>query len=99
MHQVTLDPEEQVKLTWMVDWPEENVFFQVKNGINERFTWFAIGFSRRGELPRTDFCIFQKEKGKIDINIVSHKSLFFPPSMLPSSLTNRPQIGYNSTCQ
>ena len=74
MHQVTLDPEEKVKLTWMVDWPEENVFFQVKNGINERFTWFAIGFSRRGEFPRTDFCIFQKESGKIDINIVSDKS-------------------------
>ena len=53
MHQVTLDPIEKVKLTWMVDWPEKNVFFQLKNGINERFTWFAIGFSRRGDLPLT----------------------------------------------
>lgn len=79
MHQVTLDPVEEVKLTWMVDWPEKNVFFQVKNGINDRFTWFAIGFSRRGEFPRTDFCIFQKEDEKIDINIVSNKSFTLPP--------------------
>lgn len=74
MHSVTLDPIERVKLTWMVDWPEKNVFFQVKNGINERYSWFAVGFSRRGEFPRTDFCIFQRENEKIDINIVSHKS-------------------------
>lgn len=74
MHQVTLDPVEKTRLTWMVDWPEKNVFFQVKNGINEKFSWFAIGFSRRGEFPRTDFCIFQRENGRIDINIVSHKS-------------------------
>jgi hypothetical protein len=53
MHQVTLDPVEKVKLTWMVDWPERNVFFQVKNGINDRYSWFAIGFSRRGEFPLT----------------------------------------------
>lgn len=64
----------------MVDWPEKNVFFQVKNGINERFSWFAIGFSRRGQLPRTDFCIFQRESDRIDINIVSHKSPLLQPA-------------------
>lgn len=53
MHQVTLDPVEKVKFTWMVDWPERNVFFQVKNGINDRYSWFAVGFSRRGEFPLT----------------------------------------------
>lgn len=77
MHQVTLDPSEETKLTWMVDWPERNVFFQVKNGINERYRWFALGFSRRGDFPRTDFCIFQRENGKIDVNAVSHKSNVF----------------------
>jgi hypothetical protein len=84
MHQVTLDAVEKVKLTWMVDWPENNVFFQVKNGINERYSWFAIGFSRRGEFPRTDFCIFQRENEKIDINIVSHKSLLYPTTFSES---------------
>ena len=83
MHQVTLDPVEKVKLTWMVDWPEKNVFFQVKNGINEQYSWFAIGFSRRGEFSRTDFCIFQREKEKIDVNIVSHKSFFHPSLLFP----------------
>lgn len=89
MHQVTLDPVEQVKLTWMVDWPEKNVFFQVKNGISERYSWFAIGFSRRGEFPRTDFCIFQRESERIDINIVSHKS-----PLLLRSTASLLQIGY-----
>ncbi|KAG5682712.1 hypothetical protein PVAND_012046 [Polypedilum vanderplanki] len=70
MHQITLDPVEKVKLTWMVDWPEKNVFFQVKNGINDKFSWFAVGFSRRGDFARTDFCIFQKEENdRIDTNI------------------------------
>lgn len=83
MHQVTLDPVEHVKLTWMVDWPETNVFFQVKNGINEKYSWFAIGFSRRGEFPRTDFCIFQRESERIDVNIVSNKlSLFAIPFLV-----------------
>lgn len=79
MHQQTLDPVEKVKLTWMVDWPEENVFFQIKNGINEKYSWFAIGFSRRGDFPLTDFCIFQRENDeseRIDTNIVSYKSSF-----------------------
>lgn len=89
MHQVTLDPIEKVKLTWMVDWPEKTVFFQVKNGINERYSWFALGFSRRGEFPRTDFCIFQRESEKIDINIVSHKSQFSAVEPRPhSQVTN-----------
>lgn len=75
MHQVTLDPAEQVKLTWMVDWTEKTVFFQVKNGISDKFSWFAVGFSRRGDFPRTDLCIFQRTNDKIDINIVSYKSI------------------------
>lgn len=75
MHQVTLDPVEETRLTWMVDWPEKNVFFQVKNGVNDRYSWFAIGFSRRGDFPRTDFCFFQRDNERVNINIVSDKSL------------------------
>lgn len=71
MHQVTLDPVKQVKLTWMVDWSEKNVFFQLKNGITEKYSWFALGFSARGHFPKTDFCIFQREGEKVDVNIVS----------------------------
>lgn len=82
MHQQTLDPVEKVKLTWMVDWPEKNVFFQVKNGINDKYSWFAVGFSRRGDFPLTDFCIFQRDEGeRIDTNIVSYKSTFLLTSL------------------
>lgn len=77
MHSILLT--EKVKLTWMVDWADREVFFQVKNGINVKYNWFAVGFSRRGDFPRTDFCIFQKshEHDLIDIiNVVSFHSLF-----------------------
>lgn len=67
MHQVTLDPVENVKLTWLVDWSEENVFFHIKNGITRDHQWFAVGFSRRGDFPRTDFCFFQRVHGKINV--------------------------------
>jgi len=87
MHKVTLDPQTSLKLTWMVDFPDETVFFQVKNGITKKYNWFAIGFSRRGELPLTDFCIFQRsgdDDDKIDTIVVSHKFPFTIHSLFPN---------------
>lgn len=66
MHEILIDPLEKVKLTWLVDWSERNVFFHVKNGLIKDYQWFAIGFSMRGDFPNTDFCIFQRtSNGKI----------------------------------
>lgn len=85
MHQVTLDPQEKVKLTWLVDWSERNVFFHVKNGLIKHYRWFAIGFSRRGEFPRTDFCFFQRNNEKTNIHAIvswtSQISSYFLPSI------------------
>lgn len=79
MHQVTLDPVEKVKFTWMVDWPERNVFFQVKNGINDRYSWFAIGFSRRGDFPLT---------GRHEINTFENVRNVFVKKFLTSHKKN-----------
>ncbi|CAO1392504.1 unnamed protein product [Diamesa serratosioi] len=69
MHSITLTDD--VKLTWMVDWADKEVFFQLKNAINEKYNWFAVGFSRRGDFPRTDFCIFQKQHDNDLIDIIN----------------------------
>lgn len=74
MHSITLT--DNVKFTWMVDWADREVFFQVKNGINEKYNWFAVGFSRRGDFPRTDFCIFQKAYEN-DLNDIINVVSFF----------------------
>uniref|UniRef100_A0A182YRD3 DOMON domain-containing protein n=1 Tax=Anopheles stephensi TaxID=30069 RepID=A0A182YRD3_ANOST len=47
------------KLAWMVDWQENEVFFHVNNSFEYgKFQTFAVGFSQRGLLSRTDFCVF-----------------------------------------
>lgn len=60
-HRLTLDPIQNVELLWKIDWDKEIVSFQLLNGIKDTYRWFAIGFSRRGEFPRTDFCILHAE--------------------------------------
>lgn len=95
MHNIKLT--EKVKLTWMVDWADREVFFQVKNGINEKYSWFAVGFSRRGDFPRTDFCIFQKshEQNLIDIiNVVSFSSFLYYVFLSISSLCKHCNHGW-----
>lgn len=63
MHNVILDPVENTSLAWKIDWNRENVLFRL-SGIDMKFKWFAVGFSRRGKFPRTDFCIYQQANGK-----------------------------------
>uniref|UniRef100_A0A182RVP1 DOMON domain-containing protein n=1 Tax=Anopheles funestus TaxID=62324 RepID=A0A182RVP1_ANOFN len=47
------------KLLWMVDWRENEVYFHINNSFEHgKFPTFGIGFSQRGELSRTDFCVF-----------------------------------------
>lgn len=43
----------------MVDWQENEVFFLLKNTFEYgKFQTFAVGFSQRGQLSRTDLCVF-----------------------------------------
>lgn len=51
------------------------MMFSIKNGISSHYSWFMMGFSRRGEFPRTDLCIFQQENDLMDIVVVGLKIL------------------------
>lgn len=46
-------------MTWLVDWTAKEVFFHIANALEENYTWFSLGFSRRGRFERSDLCIFQ----------------------------------------
>ncbi len=61
-------------MSWMVDWRDKDVLFQVKNALTPNYKWFAFGFSRRGEFPRTDFCIYQQENDLVDTIVDAYSS-------------------------
>lgn len=81
MHSLVLDNKENVKLSWMVDWKDRDVLFQVKNAVSPDYKWFAFGFSRRGEFPRTDFCIYQEENDVMDTIVASIVTTTFKKSV------------------
>ncbi|XP_062538904.1 tyramine beta-hydroxylase [Armigeres subalbatus] len=55
----TLRLDHNLKLTWMMDWYKKEVLFHVQNTfLHGRYKFFALGFSPRGELKRTDLCVF-----------------------------------------
>ncbi|KFB41858.1 AGAP010485-PA-like protein [Anopheles sinensis] len=63
LHTLALD-RGQLKLTWMMDWYKQDVLFHVKNPFaHGRYRTFAIGFSGRGQLSRTDLCVFSFSHG------------------------------------
>lgn len=65
VHQKILEPLGNVTLSWSIDWDFSTVSFAIKNGLSKKYAWIAIGFSRRGKFPRTDFCFFQIINGTI----------------------------------
>lgn len=64
-----LDPTKSVQLAWKIEWDKNNVNFAIENGLIQKFVWFAIGFSRRGEFERTDICIFHKSKDGVKVYV------------------------------
>lgn len=58
LHSINLD-HDHVKMSWLVDWNSKEVFFHIANAFEGDYTWFSLGFSKRGEFERSDLCIFQ----------------------------------------
>uniref|UniRef100_A0A336KLX3 CSON010608 protein n=1 Tax=Culicoides sonorensis TaxID=179676 RepID=A0A336KLX3_CULSO len=58
LHSINLD-HDHVKMSWLVDWNSKEVFFHISNAFEGDYTWFSLGFSKRGEFERSDLCIFQ----------------------------------------
>uniref|UniRef100_A0AAG5DPF1 DOMON domain-containing protein n=1 Tax=Anopheles atroparvus TaxID=41427 RepID=A0AAG5DPF1_ANOAO len=63
LHTLTL-AHGSLKLAWMIDWYKREVLFHVKNTFaSGHYQTFAIGFSARGQLTRTDLCVFSLSHG------------------------------------
>lgn len=75
MHSANLDKSGAIQLNWLIDWPNEQVFFYVKSAFELQTdqNFFYIGFSQRGNLPDSDLCLFQRH-GYNDIVTVSTHS-------------------------
>lgn len=58
LHSHLLDSD-TMKMSWLIDWHGEEVFFHVKNAFRGDDNWFYLGFSKRGEMSEADLCIFQ----------------------------------------
>ena len=59
----------KVKMSWVIDWYNKEVLFHVKNTFQNKYKWFALGFSKRGEFERSDLCIFQNKNGIYEVVI------------------------------
>ncbi|XP_055585811.1 tyramine beta-hydroxylase [Uranotaenia lowii] len=63
IHSLSLD-HHKLRLTWMMDWYRKEVLFHVQDTFQHgHYKFFALGFSPRGELKRTDLCIFLTGSG------------------------------------
>lgn len=70
-----MDKSGAIQLNWLIDWPNEQVFFYVKNAfdLTTDHNFFYLGFSQRGNVPDSDLCLFQRH-GLNDIVTVSSSS-------------------------
>lgn len=61
LHSANLDKNGVIQMNWLIDWPNEEVFFYIKNAFDVATDQdlFYLGFSQRGKLPKSDVCLFQ----------------------------------------
>lgn len=60
----TIDLDDHMKLTWLVEWSEKQVLFRIHNAFYKNDNWFSFGFSKRGGLEQSDSCYFIKNNTK-----------------------------------
>lgn len=65
---------DRVKMSWMIDWANEEVLFHIANAFEDDITWFSLGFSMRGAFERSDVCIFQWQNEIFNSVIDGHVS-------------------------
>lgn len=56
-HELALDDDDLI-FNWFIDWANEDVMLELTGLFKDKYQWFALGFSHRGDPGRTDYCIF-----------------------------------------
>lgn len=75
IYALTLDPDSKFKLSWTPDFQRQQVKFHVDISHSAPQSWFALGFSDRGDWPGADLCIgWEDWKGSLVVQVRSKGS-------------------------
>lgn len=70
IYSLTLDPDSNLKLSWTPDFQRQQVKFRVDISQSTAQSWFALGFSDRGDWPGADVCIgWEDWKGSFIVQV------------------------------
>lgn len=78
IYDVALDLNDTHHLYWRVDYPSEEVKFEVHSRARAPHPWIAVGFSDRGDLPGADLCVLWTDwHGRVHFQVSQiHLTLF-----------------------
>ena len=60
--QTALDVDNHYHLFWTVDYETQSVTLEVRSVLEDKYGWFAIGFSDYGDIGGADLCILWTDK-------------------------------------
>ena len=70
-YSLTLDQESKFRLSWTPDYERQQVHFRVDISHSPPQSWFALGFSDRGEWIGSDICVAWEDwKGALVIQVI-----------------------------
>lgn len=72
-YSLTLDPQSKFLLSWTPDYDHQQVHFRVEISQLAPQSWFALGFSERGEWPGSDLCVAWEDwKGTFLVQVIHY---------------------------
>lgn len=73
IYDVALDLNDTHHLYWRVDYPGEQIKFEVHSRARAPHPWLALGFSDRGDLTGADLCVFWTDwHGRVHFQVGTH---------------------------
>ena len=69
-YSLTLDPDSKFRMQWTPDFERQQIHFRVDISQSQPQSWFALGFSDRGDLAGADLCVAWEDwKGAFIIQV------------------------------
>lgn len=69
-YSLPLDPDSNFRLSWTPDFQREQIQFRVDVGRSPPQSWFALGFSDRGDWAGSDLCVgWEDWKGTLIVQV------------------------------
>jgi hypothetical protein len=69
-YSISLDPDSNFHLSWTPDFQREQILFRVDVRHSPPQSWFALGFSDRGDWTGSDLCVgWEDWKGSLIVQV------------------------------